>query len=150
MNKQTDFERGFDAFRTLLENKTYEEREPPKRKDADVKPYIFCKYIDAGMEGMHCHKGLEYKGCCRHLDGYVCSSYEPKNTEIKPKNNSVKNYTEFEKGEWNMFEAITSSEYGKQRFFLEKDGEVYDKKYEDYLKTIEEAYSRYFKELIGD
>ena len=149
MKKSVEFEKGWQILKNMAECKDCEEREPQKRKDADKEPYLYCKYIDAGMEGMKCHKGLEYRGSCRHLNGYVCTSYEPKREETKPKDAVIKNQTEFEKGEWSMFETITSVEYGKQRFFLEKDGRVYDKQRGDYLDNVEKAYARYYKEKLG-
>lgn len=35
--------------------------------------------------------------------------------------------TEFERGQWDMFELITSTYYGKQYFFLEENGTVYSR-----------------------
>ena len=51
----------------------------------------------------------------------------------------------YEQGEWDMFNLITSVEFGKQRFFLERHGMVYDRKSHEYM-TREEAYEAYLKE----
>lgn len=54
--------------------------------------------------------------------------------------------TDYERGEWDMFESITSMEYGKQRFFLENNGMVYDRNSKEYM-TVEQAYKKYFDEI---
>ena len=54
--------------------------------------------------------------------------------------------TEYEKGEWDMFELITSMEYGKQRFFLGDNGMAYDRDSNEHM-TIEQAYEKYFDEV---
>ena len=51
----------------------------------------------------------------------------------------------YEQGEWDMFSLITSAEYGKQRFSLDRNGMVYDRKYHEYM-TREEAYKNYLGE----
>jgi hypothetical protein len=49
---------------------------------------------------------------------------------------------------WDVFEAITSAYGGKQIFFLQKNGMVYDRYKADYI-TFEEAMNRFCK-MIGD
>lgn len=51
----------------------------------------------------------------------------------------------YEQGEWDMFSLISSVEFGKQRFFLESNGMVYDRKTHEYM-TREKAYEEYLKE----
>lgn len=51
----------------------------------------------------------------------------------------------YEQGEWDMFSLISSVEFGKQRYFLEKNGMVYDRKSHEYM-TREKAYEEYLKE----
>lgn len=50
----------------------------------------------------------------------------------------------YEQGEWDMFNLITSVEYGKQYYFLESDGRVYSRQSHKYM-TREEAYDEYLK-----
>lgn len=50
----------------------------------------------------------------------------------------------YEQGEWDMFNLITSVEYGKQYYFLEKNGMVYSRKSHEYM-TREQAYEEYLK-----
>lgn len=50
----------------------------------------------------------------------------------------------YEQGEWDMFNLITSVEYGKQFYFLEKNGMVYSRKSHEYM-TREQAYEEYLK-----
>lgn len=52
-------------------------------------------------------------------------------------------------GMWEMFELITSVWYGKQRFFDDYHGTVYDRDKRDHLKNRDEAIDRYLHE-IGD
>lgn len=54
--------------------------------------------------------------------------------------------TDYERGEWDMFQLFTSMEYGKQRFFLEENGRVYDRQSGKYM-TVEQAYKKYFDEI---
>ena len=51
----------------------------------------------------------------------------------------------YEQGEWDMFSLISSVEFGKKRYFLEKNGMVYDRKSHEYM-TREKAYEEYLKE----
>lgn len=50
----------------------------------------------------------------------------------------------YKQGEWDMFNLITSVEYGKQYYFLENNGMVYSRKSHKYM-TIEQAYEEYLK-----
>lgn len=56
--------------------------------------------------------------------------------------------TEHEKGEWEMFELITSTYYGKQYYFLENNGLAYSRATHSYM-TREEAYEEFLK-VIGE
>jgi len=48
---------------------------------------------------------------------------------------------------FNLFIDITSAEYGKQRFFAQKDGTVYDRHKGDYLHNFDLAVVRFCNEL---
>ena len=50
----------------------------------------------------------------------------------------------FEDGEWEMFSLITSVAYGKEYYFLEKNGMVYSRKSHEYM-TREQAYEEFLK-----
>lgn len=50
-------------------------------------------------------------------------------------------------GEWDMFQAISNAWYGKQRFFDEENGTVYDRDKDDHLKNRDEAVSRFIDEI---
>lgn len=52
-------------------------------------------------------------------------------------------------GMWEMFQLITSSWYGKQRFCDDYHGTVYDRSKGDHLKDRDAAIDRYLHE-IGD
>lgn len=56
--------------------------------------------------------------------------------------------TDYERGEWDMFDLITSTWYGKQYYFLEKNGFVYSRKSCEYL-TKEEAYDEFIGGVIA-
>lgn len=49
---------------------------------------------------------------------------------------------QYEKGRWDMFQTITSVYYGKQCYFLERDGSVYSRVSGKYM-TKEEAYEEF-------
>lgn len=51
-------------------------------------------------------------------------------------------------GEWNMFQLITSTYYGKQYYFLENSNIVYSRASHQYL-TIQDAINEFLKQ-IGD
>lgn len=48
---------------------------------------------------------------------------------------------------FNLFTTITAAEYGKQRFFMQKDGTVYDRYKGDYLHNFDLAVVRFCNEL---
>lgn len=48
----------------------------------------------------------------------------------------------YEKGEWDMFDLITSAYCGKRYYFLEDDGRVYSRESYKYM-TKEEAYQEF-------
>ena len=57
--------------------------------------------------------------------------------------------TDYEKGEWDMFNLITSVSYGKQRFFIDKRQKtpiVFDRLDGAYL-SIYKAYEKYIEEI---
>lgn len=55
--------------------------------------------------------------------------------------------TQYERGEWDMFNLITSVEYGKQRYFLQDDPDiVYDRDNGEYSKR-ETIYTNYIKTI---
>lgn len=56
--------------------------------------------------------------------------------------------TDYERGEWDMFDLITSTWYGKQYYFLEKDNLVYSRKSNEYL-TREEAFDEFIQGVIA-
>ena len=56
--------------------------------------------------------------------------------------------TGYEKGEWDMFELITSVWYGKQYYFLEDDNLVYSRASRSYMTRVE-AYNEFLK-AIGE
>ena len=55
-----------------------------------------------------------------------------------------------EEAAFDVFNIITSAEYGKQRFFKEKNGLIYDRAKSEYLEDFNAALSRYVKEVSGD
>ena len=55
-----------------------------------------------------------------------------------------------EEAAFDVFNIITSAEYGKQRFFKEKSGLIYDRAKSEYLKDFETALNRYVEEVSGD
>ena len=56
----------------------------------------------------------------------------------------------YDEGMWDMFSMITSVDYGKERFFLQDDGRVYDREIGDYYRDKEQALARYLEEIGGD
>ena len=55
-----------------------------------------------------------------------------------------------EEAAFDVFNIITSAEYGKQRFFKEENGTIYDRAKSEYLRDFETALKRYVKEVSGD
>lgn len=56
--------------------------------------------------------------------------------------------TRYQQGEWDMFELITSTYYGKQYYFREPNGMVYSRKSHKYM-TRTEAVNE-FLDAIGE
>ena len=54
--------------------------------------------------------------------------------------------SQYEKGEWDMFELITSAWNGKQYYFLQDDGSVYSRESGKYL-TKAEAYDEFLNQI---
>jgi len=55
----------------------------------------------------------------------------------------------YNEGFWDAFAMITSVDYGKERFFLQADGSVYDREIGDYYNNKEEALGKYLEEICG-
>ena len=56
--------------------------------------------------------------------------------------------TDYERGEWAMFELVSSIWHGKQYYFRQDNDIVYSRESCRYL-TVDEAYAEFFK-AIGD
>lgn len=54
--------------------------------------------------------------------------------------------SQYEKGEWDMFETITSAYNGKQYYFRQDDGSVYSRESGKYL-TKDEAYDEFLGKI---
>ena len=54
----------------------------------------------------------------------------------------------YDRGRWEVFELITSSEFGKQCYFLEPNGIVYSRRSHQHM-TFEDAVKE-FLSVIGD
>lgn len=61
----------------------------------------------------------------------------------------VNDRKQYEKGEWDMFELITSAYYGKKYYFLEPSGIVYSRASGKYIKR-DEAYSEFLRMIGGE
>lgn len=57
--------------------------------------------------------------------------------------------SQYEKGEWDMFELISSIWYGKQCYFLQDDGKVYSRQTGE-VKNKREAYDEFLNYLMND
>ena len=53
----------------------------------------------------------------------------------------------YDEGFWDAFSMITSVDYGKERFFLQADGRVYDRDKAVYYRHKEEAFGKYLEEI---
>ncbi len=51
---------------------------------------------------------------------------------------------------FDVLNIISSVEYGKQRFFLEENGTVFDRRRRDYLPGFEDALDRFVAEMEGE
>ena len=51
---------------------------------------------------------------------------------------------------FDVLNIISGAEYGKQRFFLESNGMVFDRRHGDYLSDWEDALDRYAREMEGE
>lgn len=56
---------------------------------------------------------------------------------------------DYEDGEWDMFERISTAYHGKQYYFLQENGKVYSRASGFYL-DFEEAVAEFIKEVSGD
>ena len=54
----------------------------------------------------------------------------------------------YERGEWNMFVAISNTYHGKQYYFLQDNGTVYSRDSGGYM-SVQEAYDEFIKK-VGD
>ena len=66
----------------------------------------------------------------------------------RPSAQQERNVSERNAGEWDMFELITSTWYGKQYYFKESSGIVYSRASDKYM-SVDEAI-REFLDAIGD
>lgn len=55
--------------------------------------------------------------------------------------------TEFECGRWDMFEMITSAEYGKECYFLQNDGKTVYSRISGKYMTVSDAYDEFINYL---
>lgn len=62
-------------------------------------------------------------------------------------NSAIEKLGKAEDAAFDVFNIITSAEYGKQRFFKEKNGLIYDRAKSEYLKDFETALNRYVEEI---
>lgn len=53
----------------------------------------------------------------------------------------------YDEGFWDAFSMITSVDYGKERFFLQADGRVYDRGKAVYYRHKEETFGKYLEEI---
>lgn len=53
----------------------------------------------------------------------------------------------YDDGFWDILSVISAVDYGKERFFLQDDGRVYDRANGTYCKHKEEALARYIEEI---
>ena len=65
-------------------------------------------------------------------------------------NSAIEKLEKAEDAAFDVFNIITSAEYGKQRFFKEESGLIYDRAKSEYLRDFETALTRYVKEVSGD
>ncbi len=56
---------------------------------------------------------------------------------------------DYERGQWDMFELITSAWYGKQYYFLQEDGSVYSRESGEYMQP-DKAYNEFLDKVGWD
>ena len=56
---------------------------------------------------------------------------------------------QYEAGEWDMFNLITSAQYGKQCYFLETGGRVYSRYSGQTLESVDEAVREWLSQWEG-
>ena len=57
--------------------------------------------------------------------------------------------TEYQRGQWDMFERLTSHWYGKQYYFLESNGTVYSRVSNRYM-SVNYAYLEFIEAMCDD
>lgn len=62
----------------------------------------------------------------------------------------IKKLEEAEDAGFEVLRLISSAEYGKQRFFKESNGLIYDRKDKRYLLNFDAALEKYLKEVAGE
>lgn len=85
---------------------------------------------------------------CMRLIGEDDPWYGHFQKELKRRKEETKKLSDYQMGEWDMFELITSTWYGKQYYFIQKNGLVYSRLSHEYI-TREEAFTE-FLEAIGE
>lgn len=62
-------------------------------------------------------------------------------------NSAIEKLEKAQDAAFEVFNIITSAEYGKQRFFKEENGLIYDRAKSEYLRDFETALNRYVEEI---
>lgn len=62
-------------------------------------------------------------------------------------NSAIEKFKTAEDAAFEVFNLITSAEYGKQRFFKEESGLIFDREKREYLRDFETALNRYLEEI---
>lgn len=62
-------------------------------------------------------------------------------------NSAIEKLEKAQDAAFEVLNLISSAEYGKQRFFKEKSGLIYDRAKSEYLKDFETALNRYVGEI---
>lgn len=63
---------------------------------------------------------------------------------------AIQKLDEMQDQRFEVLNCISSAEFGKQRFFKEKNGTIYDSWKREYLIDVEAALERYCKEVEDD
>ena len=58
-----------------------------------------------------------------------------------------KTMSDYDSGQWDMFQLIASAQYGKRRYFVQDDGQVYDRDTDTYFKDMNAAVNAYLREI---